>query len=125
MNIGIFIIGILIIVSKFLDSFTTASQITNISQETNPIVRWLMRKFGIDSVSWGILVVSIIIVFFTILIVFQKNSILYKWMFILIGILVSIFQFAVAYTNKTGKATIITKTVFNVYNMVNRHKHRH
>ena len=110
LNILIAIVSILIIFSKFLDCQTTARRITNPMQEQNPITRGLMLRFGTMNVIWAIFIISILIVLFSLWLVFGVyTSNFHKLTFIIGGIFVSLVQFAVAHTNKTMELNVITK----------------
>ena len=110
LNILIAIVSILIIFSKFLDCQTTARRITNPMQEQNPITRELMLRFGTMNIIWAIFIISILIVLFSLWLVFGVyTSNFHKLTFIIGGIFVSLVQFAVAHTNKTMKLNLITK----------------
>ena len=109
-DILIAIVSILIIFSKFLDCQTTARRITNPMQEQNPITRGLMLRFGTMNVIWAIFIISILIVLFSLWLVFGVyTSNFHKLTFIIGGIFVSLVQFAVAHTNKTMELNLITK----------------
>ncbi len=79
-------------------------QITSISQERNPIARKIMKQFGVHTTIWGIFIFSVIIVSVSVWLLFAYyDTTTYKTLFIIIGLLVSISQFAVAHTNETIK----------------------
>src|SRR5690554_2269466 len=104
MNICIYIVSFLIILSKYLDCYTTSFQITSLSQERNPLARRMMKIFGVHATIWGIFILSIIIVTISVWLLFAYyDTTIYKTLFIIIGLLVSIAQFAVAHTNKTKR----------------------
>lgn len=110
LNILIAIVSILIIFSKFLDCQTTARRITNPMQEQNPITRGLMLRFGTMNVIWAIFIISILLVLFSLWLVFGVyTSNFHKLTFIIGGMFVSLVQFAVAHTNKTMELNLITK----------------
>ena len=110
LNILIAIVSILIIFSKFLDCQTTARRITNPMQEQNPITRGLMLRFGTMNIIWAIFIISILIVLFSLWLVFGVyTSNFHKLTFIIGGMFVSLVQFAVAHTNKTMELNLITK----------------
>jgi hypothetical protein len=116
MNFAVLIISILIIASKYLDCWTTSTQITNPNQERNPIARKLFEKFGSQTVIWIIFGLTILIVGLSLLILFKLyNTNLYKVLFIIIGLIVSTSQFAVAHTNKTRRLNFITKVLMKRY----------
>jgi len=116
MNVFIFIVSFLIILSKYLDCYTTSIQITSISQEKNPLAKRIMKRFGIYTTIWGILAFSITIVILSVWFLFAYyDTTIYKTLFIIIGLLVSTAQFSVAHTNKTKRLNIFTKLLLKVY----------
>lgn len=120
MEICIYIVSFLILLSKFMDCYTTSIQIVSISQERNPLARIFMKTFGVQTTIWGIFVLSIIIVSVTVYLLFTYfNTTFYKTLFIITGLLISFAQFAVAHTNKTQRLNVFTKLLLNVYRKFN------
>jgi hypothetical protein len=71
MTVVIYIISALIIISKFLDCYTTTSQIISVTQERNPLARKVMKRFGIHTTIWGIFGLTIVIVGISIWLLFS------------------------------------------------------
>lgn len=116
MNIFIWIVSFLIIISKFLDCYTTSIQITSLNQERNPIARKVMKKFGIHTTIWTVFGISIVIVGISIWLLFAfYNTVPYKISYIFLGAIVALTQFAVAHTNKTKQLNLITKILLRYY----------
>ena len=116
MNLAIYFISFLILFSKFLDCYTTSSQITSLNQERNPIARKFMKRFGIHKTIWTIFAISIIIVAFLVVLLFLfYNTIFYKITYIVLGTFISFTQFAVAHTNKTKRLNAFTKLLLKNY----------
>lgn len=116
LNFIVFLTAVLIIFSKFLDCFTTSVRINSVGQERNPIARKLMKRFGIQNVIWAIFVLTILIVSLTLSMLLTYYDILiYKLLFVFAGLFISIIQFAVACTNKTGRLNTITKFLLRRY----------
>lgn len=106
----IYIVSLLIVISKFLDCYTTSSQITSVKQEKNPLVRKIMKRCGIHTTIWVIFGFTIIFVGFSIWLLFSfYDTTFYKVFYIAIGLIVALTQFAVAHTNKTKRLNIFTK----------------
>lgn len=118
MTVVIYIISALIIISKFLDCYTTTSQITSVTQERNPLARKVMKRFGIHTTIWVIFGFTIIIVGISIWLLFSfYDSIFYKVIYIALGLVVALTQFAVAHTNKTKRLNIFTRILLTkMYN---------
>ena len=116
MNFPVYFVSFLIIVSKYLDCKTTSSQITNVEQEKNPFARALMRKFGINVVIWGVFFLVIIMVAFSVYLLFNYfNTTFYKIFYVILGLIISFFHFAIAHTNQTKKLNFITKYLAKIY----------
>lgn len=116
MNISIYITSFLILFSKYLDCYTTSSQITYLSQERNPIARKMMERYGIHTTIWAIFGLAIIIVSLSVWLLFAfYNTTLYKILFILLGTFLALIQFAVAHTNKTKRLNFFTKILLKRY----------
>lgn len=115
-DISVLLVATGIIVTKFMDCWTTYTGIRNPIQERNPFARQLMQKYGIKNVVWIIFLVSILLVGGALVLLYNYyNSFLYKLSFIFLGILISITQFAVALSNKTGRPNFITKLLLRFY----------
>jgi hypothetical protein len=116
MIILIWIVSFLIIISKFLDCYTTSTQITDLNQERNPLARKVMERIGIHTTIWTIFGLSIIIVGLSIWVLFVfYNTIVYKVLFISLGTFIAFTQFAVAHTNMTKRLNFFTKILLKYY----------
>lgn len=116
MDVLVIVISALIVLSKFFDCWTTSTQITNPKQESNPIARYLFVKFGSQTIIWLIFVLTILIVWISLWLLYTYyNTIIYKFLFLVVGIIVSTAQFAVAHTNKTRKLNFFTKLLLARY----------
>lgn len=119
MNYLVFISAFLVIITKLADVLSTLRFLKhgNITLERNKLARKLMSKFGPKSVVWGVFIIAILVVVITIWQVLSFNNIWYDWAFIVIAILVSLFQASVARYNYTGKANFLVLCVskFGIY----------
>lgn len=116
MDTFVIAMSVAIIVSKFFDCWTTSVQITNPSQERNPIARNLFKRFGSQKVIWGIFGLTILIVGISLWFLFTiYNTNIYKALYLIIGLIITIAQFAVAYTNKTRKLNFVTRILMKRY----------
>ena len=111
------IVSLGIIISKFLDCWTTSFQITNINHEQNPLARKLMRRFGIQRTIWTTFVFTVILVILINLAIFCLHiyNTLYFILYITIGAILSITQFAVVYTNITHRKNLFTRFLDRIY----------
>lgn len=115
-DIAIWIVTFLLIFSKFLDCYTTSTRIIDLKYERNPIARRLMKTFGIRKAIWLTFLLTIFIVGISVLLIYTVyESIVLKFIYIILGGFITIVQFAVAYTNKTGLLNFVTKILSRVY----------
>lgn len=116
LNILVFLMSILVIISKFFDCLTTSIQITDIKYERNPIARRLMKKIGVQKAIWGVFLVGILIMALILYDLFNyHNNFYYKVLYLLMSLFLTITQFAIAYTNYTQKLNFITKKLLKLY----------
>ncbi|MCO6463394.1 MAG: hypothetical protein J5I52_04515 [Saprospiraceae bacterium] len=121
MFVLIWITTLMMIISKYMDCITTANRVKHPSQEQNPFARMLMSKYGIQPVIWGIFALTVLIVLTAIWLVYNVYSDTESQiLFIFLGMTISIFQFAVALSNKTGKLNIFTKVIAAFYYLIKR-----
>jgi len=111
LNFFIVLIGALVIYTKLLDCVTTVKFVKSSSSESNKIAKFFMKKYGFKNTIWGIFIFTFILVVFSVWNVFEAKEFLSKLLFLLIGLIVSIFQFSVAQFNRTKKMNWLTKTV--------------
>lgn len=115
-DIAIWIVSFLLIFSKFLDCYTTSTQITDLRYERNPLAKRMMKAFGIQKAVWLNFLLAVIVVGISILFVYSVDEILvFKFVYIILGTIIVIVQFAVAYTNKTRCLNFVTKVLSKVY----------
>ena len=114
----------MLIVSKFLDCYTTdvkASKISDkVGYEVNPLARYLMRKLGFRTVIWwGFILISI----FVSLIAYEvitDNNIYYSIGYILLGFTISLAQFDVAGHNYFNTQSFFTRSLWKIYSIFNK-----
>jgi len=116
MNYCIFGVGIFIILTKFLDCWTTSRNISHLTHESNPIARRLMKKLGIQQTIWLTFFITILIVSLSIgyLNYFCQDTSC-SILFIMVGLIISFIHLAVAYTNTTKKINPITAFLFYIF----------
>lgn len=117
MEYAVWIVSLLIIASKFADCYTTATQITHLQQERNPLARWLMKKVGIYTTIWGIFGLAVVNVAVAVWLLNQiaAQEPAYYLYYIVLGSFVAYAQFAVAHTNQTKKLNCITRLLLKIY----------
>lgn len=109
----IFVI-VLLIVTKLFDAYSTLKRIKTIRSETNPMARRMMARTGTRQAVWLIFFFSLIIIILAGATALTGNFTL-QWFFIILGILLSIIQAAVAQSNWMGKDNIITAQIRRLY----------
>ena len=103
------------ILSKFLDCYSTQLRIKNLHDETNLIGRSFM-KLGIKKGIWLVFLISLLIILGSTFLVFEYYStLLYQWLFVITGIFTSIVQFAVAHNNYYGRDNKITRIIRRIH----------
>jgi hypothetical protein len=119
MNSLIFISAFLVIFTKLADVLTTLKFLKsgNIALERNKLAGKLMSKFGPKSVVWGVFIIAVLVVIVATWQILTVNNIWYDWAFIVIAILVSLFQASVARYNYSGKANFLVELIsrFRLY----------
>jgi 4-hydroxybenzoate polyprenyltransferase len=101
---------LLLILSKFLDCYTTSKYMKSVSMERNRLARTLMLKYGKENVIWGVFGLTIIISLLSLWLVWKIQTEWYwRLTYIVLGVFISYAQFAVAYTNYSGKLNLFTR----------------
>ena len=111
LNFLIVITGSLVIYTKLLDCRSTIKFVKSHSLESNKIAKIFMIKYGFKNTIWGIFFFTLIVVVFSVWYALEAKEFLNKSLFIIIGLIVSIFQFNVAKFNRTKKMNWVTKMV--------------
>lgn len=119
MTTVVFIVIGFLIITKLLDVLSTLRLLRDPMMETNPIARRLMLRFGMKGTVWLIFIVAIILVA-TSGVIALYEGVVYQVAFILVGIFISVIQFAVAYTNWTGADTFITRTIRKLHSSLSQ-----
>lgn len=116
MNYVVFTIASLVIISKFLDCYTTSVRIVSIHHERNNLARGLMSSLGVKTTIWSIFVFSILIVVLSLVVLFYVyESNFYKAVFVVLGFTITLIQLEVARTNYFGKLNKVTKLLMRFY----------
>lgn len=108
----IFITAFALIISKFLDCWTTQQKIISPKNEKNKLARELMENYSPKKVIWGtFLLAGCIVALSTWGILTYYTYPVYKFFFICLGSFITIVQLAVAKNNFTGEPNVITKKI--------------
>lgn len=110
MTLLIYLTSALIVLSKFLDCYTTSAQIVSIQQESNPLARLLMKRLGVRFTIWAIFGLALGIVGISTWSLFCcYTGIGYRLGYIGIGAFIAWVQFSVAHTNRTSRTNFVTR----------------
>lgn len=109
-DIFVWLSSLLVVVTKFLDCYTTDKGIRIIDQERNPLARKLMQRFGMRFTIWGIFLFTVLLVIAALYMLYGDDpSKLYKLAYIVVALFTSGAQAAVAHTNATGRLNVFTR----------------
>ncbi|MFA5010649.1 MAG: hypothetical protein WC644_01735 [Ignavibacteria bacterium] len=120
----VIVTAVMLIVSKFLDCYTTDVKASKTADkagyEVNPLTRCLMIKLGFRNVIWwGFVLISI----FVSLIAYEvmtENNIYYSIGYISLGFTISLAQFDVAGHNYYNTQSFFTRTLWKIYSIFNK-----
>ncbi len=111
----VYVTACLLISSKFLDCYTTVKYVRHAGRERNRIIRPFMRRYGMKATIWAVFVLVVVI---TLLSVWMLHTVFDHWawkvMFVVVGLVDSAFQFAVAHTNWSGRLNGLVKLVLGI-----------
>ncbi len=112
-NYLIHIAASLIILTKLADVWTTLRFLDSgsIAMERNGFARKLMYRFGYKRIVLAVLAATISIVGISDFVVIRADNMLYDISFVIIALLISVVQAAVAMYNYFGKANVIVRFV--------------
>ncbi|MCO5236636.1 MAG: hypothetical protein M9933_10250 [Chitinophagaceae bacterium] len=110
MLIALLLTTTLLILSKFLDCYTTSRYMKIVSMERNRLARKWMYRYGKNMVIWVVFALLVIISLFSFWWVWKVRTAWYwQWGFIISGLLLSYAQFSVAHSNYSGKLNYFTR----------------
>lgn len=107
MQIAIWIVIGLLVITKFMDAYTTMRRIQGISHETNPVARKLMGRLGVKPAIWAIFGLAVVIIGLAGWLVLNLG-VFFQVVFIVVGLLVVVVQAAAAQANWTGRQNAVT-----------------
>jgi hypothetical protein len=123
LQVAVFGVSMALIGTKFFDCWSTADHIREPSDETNPLARWAMIRFGPRLTIWGISALVVLIVTVAggnaywaatdlgAAPAMQAVKLTAVWGFIVLGLFISAIQAAVAQTNRTGRFNVLSQAV--------------
>ena len=103
----VLVVSALLIISKFFDCITTHKNIE--LGEGNPFAGPLMDRYGSGTVIWSIFLFVLLVVIASAAYYFLYPNILYGISYIILGMVISAFQFAAAHHNyNRGRGRIVS-----------------
>ena len=110
MTVCVYLVIALLVVTKFCDVASTAQRIDHPGAETNPLARRMMMRVGTTRAIWIVFVLAMIIIGVAGGAAVAGGNLM-KFLFIIVGVAISIIQGAVAHCNWSGHENAITKRV--------------
>jgi|GEM_PF-733738 len=107
MQIAIWIVIGLLVITKFMDTYTTMRRIQGISHETNPVARKLMGRLGVKPAIWAIFGLALVIIGLAGWLALHLGAI-FQAVFIIVGLFVVVVQASAAQANWTGRQNAVT-----------------
>jgi hypothetical protein len=132
LQIAVCVVSFALVATKLLDCWSTADHLENPSEETNPLARRAMVRFGPRFTIWGIfsLVVVIVVVvggsaYGTATDLLAEThphpvKLLAVWGYVVLGLFISTVQAAVAQTNRSGLLNPVSLLVLHVTGWLTR-----
>ncbi|MBW6471708.1 MAG: hypothetical protein K0B14_01170 [Anaerolineaceae bacterium] len=118
MNLLVYLLIALLIISKLMDVLSTIVRIKHPQIETNPLARKMMTKIGIKTTAWIVFGIVVLIVILMGRIAL-KADVYFQIFFLAFGFVLSIIQFAVALNNWTRRTNFITRLVLMYHRKIN------
>lgn len=102
--------AILIVLTKFLDCWTTSRMMAHPQMEQNRWARKWMLKYGKEKVIWGVFAATVLITGISFWVVWGETvEIAYQLIFLVMAAVISTTQFFVALANYRRKQNWVTK----------------
>ena len=125
LQLGVLLVSVALVLTKFLDCWSTTKQMEDPSDETNPIARGAMIRLGPRTTIWGIFVLVVVIVAIVGGSAYRtagaleggSDSMLQRlsvWGYLILGSGIAIVQAAVAQTNRSGRFNRISGAVLAI-----------
>ena len=113
--------------AKFLDCYSTMSQLEKPEDELNPLGRAAINRVGKRAAIWGVFLLVVIIVAIVGGTAYRQAlglledrepnfiEVITVWAYVILGLAIAGVQAAVAHTNWTGRYSLISRSVAGVY----------
>ncbi len=123
MNLLVYLVISLLIITKLMDVLSTIIRIEHPQIETNPLARKMMTKIGIKTTAWIVFGIVVLVVLLMGRIASEGED-FFQIFFLVFGLVLSVIQFAVAHNNWTRRTNFITRLVLmyhrKIYSMFRR-----
>ncbi len=110
---------LLLVVTKFFDAFSTIKRIKSVSAETNPLARRMMARTGTGQAIWLFFFFALIIILLAGGMALTGDRTL-QWIFVILGVVLSVIQTAVAHSNWVGHDNVITRQIRHLHAGLNK-----
>ena len=126
LQVAVLGVSVALIATKFFDCWSTAEHMREPSDETNPLARRAMTRFGPRLTIWGIFALVVLIVALvggkayraaaevSAAPAAQAVKHIGVWGYIVLGVFISAVQTAVAQTNRSGHFNVLSRAVLNL-----------
>lgn len=119
MNALVILVASLIVGTKILDCWSTWIKIKGIESEQNPLARGLMSRIGARPAIGVILLIEIVSVLFATWMLFEFfDQFASKLLFVVVGIVLTVVQTAVAHANYFGRPNLFTIAGVRVFRRI-------
>jgi len=117
-HVLIWLSALAVVISKYLDVWSTLRKLESPRDEKNPLAAYLMKKWGIKWTVWGIFALVIVIVAYALLYTLViEDTPQVKCAFIIIATLIAIVQASVVASNLSGRLNPVTQWLMKIYKM--------
>lgn len=117
MNLAIYLVAALLVVTKLFDVLSTLRNIGIAGHEANPWARRLMQRLGVRTAVWLVFALAAGIILLATSLALEYGVIM-QLAFILLGATIAFVQGAVAWQNLTGRENFITSRVRKLFHRV-------
>ena len=132
LQVAVNVTSLALVATKFFDCLTTSVHMQGPSDEANPLARAAMMRFGPRLTIWAVSGVVVMIVAIVGVSAHRAATDLHTssdpdtlklfsvWGYIVLGLLISLVQAAVAQKNGTGEFNVISRAVLSVTSLLTR-----
>jgi len=119
MIVCVYLVIALLVLTKLFDVASTLQRLEHPDEETNPIARQTMFRFGTMKAVLIVFALALIIIILAGWAAINGGKTM-QALFIVAGLSISIVQGSVAYANWTGRNNVITRQVRGLHSLLSR-----